>query len=295
MKGDLTLKKKITFLAVLLSLVCTFSMTSCVAVDAYKDQKNCDKETKQLLEDNKQPFIDKVKSIYGNDAELTDIKPMTFLATDLLYSVTKADGNLTGTLTLNGKKYEVDYNTETDTIRDSVNTEAICLPLVEALPIDQNKITELHYVDFSDYFRYKKERVLKYSPETKTLDDLISNTVKEDEYTPIDIFVFTTEQFDDISLDELKKADVFRKFDNCHHVMEISVVSLKDEEKFSELKEMMLRNSNLISQYSNPDTTEEQKTVFFEKYHIACASVIKNILSRTEDDELVNELKVFNI
>ena len=191
---------------------------------------------------------------------------MTFLATDLLYSVTKSDGNLTGTLTLNGKKYEVDYNTETDTIRDSVNTEAICLPLVEALPIDQNKITELHYVDFSDYFRYKKERVLKYSPETKTLDDLINNTVKEDEYTPIDIFVFTTEQFDDISLDELKKADVFRKFDNCHHVMEISVVSLKDEEKFSELKEMMLRSSNLISQYSNPDTTEDQKTEFFEKF-----------------------------
>lgn len=289
------MKKKITFLTVLLSLVCSLSMTSCIAVDAYKDQKNCDKETKQLLEDNKQPFIDKVKSIYGNDAELTDIKPMTFLATDLLYSVTKSDGNLTGTLTLNGKKYEVDYNTETDTIRDSVNTEAICLPLVEALPIDQNKITELHYVDFSDYFRYKKERVLKYSPETKTLDDLINNTVKEDEYTPIDIFVFTTEQFDDISLDELKKADVFRKFDNCHHVMEISVVSLKDEEKFSELKEMMLRSSNLISQYSNPDTTEDQKTEFFEKYHIVRASVIKNILSRTEDDETVNELKVFNI
>ena len=58
---------------------------------------------------------------------------------------------------------------------------------------------------------------------------------------------------------------------------------------------MMLRNSNLISQYSNPDTTEEQKTAFFEKYHIARASVIKNILSRTEDDELVNELKVFNM
>ena len=77
--------------------------------------------------------------------------------------------------------------------------------------------------------------------------------------------------------------------------MEISVVSLKDEEKFSELKEMMLRNSNLISQYSNPDTTEDQKTEFFEKYHIARASVIKNILSRTEDDETVNELKVFNI
>ena len=108
MKGELVLKKKITFLAVLLSLVCSLSMTSCVVVDAYKDQKNCDKETKQLLEGNKQPFIDKVKSIYGNDAELTDIKPMTFLATDLLYSVTKADGNLTGTLTLNGKKYEVD-------------------------------------------------------------------------------------------------------------------------------------------------------------------------------------------
>ncbi|MBR6923978.1 MAG: hypothetical protein IKH50_05525, partial [Oscillospiraceae bacterium] len=69
------MKKKITFLTVLLSLVCSLSMTSCIAVDAYKDQKNCDKETKQLLEDNKQPFIDKVKSIYGNDAELTDIKP----------------------------------------------------------------------------------------------------------------------------------------------------------------------------------------------------------------------------
>ena len=280
-------------IALILSLV-AFTATGCSLIGRSDEQKACDSEAEQLLADYSQPFIDKAKSIYGNDAEVTDITCMKFLATGLFDSVYMADERISGTLTLNGKQYEAEYNTRTDTLRDDVHTEEICSELLDALPIDQSKIIEKHYVDCGAYERFSKEIKLKFAPDIKTLDDVKKNK-GEDHTSPVFIHVYTTEDLGQITESQLKAQSAFQGMDDCTQWILISIVSLKDQSVFSDLKTLMLRNSNLLKQYRRPDVKEESLIEFKNKFHIRNAAVIENDLFRKDDDTLCSELKIYNL
>ena len=86
-------------IALILSLF-AFTATGCNLFGPSDEQKTCDSEAEQLLANDSHPFIDKAKSIYGNDAEVTDIACMKFLATGLFNSVYMADERISGTLAL---------------------------------------------------------------------------------------------------------------------------------------------------------------------------------------------------
>ncbi len=278
--------------ALILSLV-AFAATGCTLIGRSDEQKACDSEAEQLLADYSQPFIDKAKSIYGNDAEVTDIACMKFLATGLLDSVYMADESLSGTLTHNGEQYEAEYNTRTGDLRDAVHTEEICSELIDALPIDQSKIIERHYVDVGKYEKFSKEIMLKFSPDIKTLDDVKKNDGVL-HTSPIFIHLYTTEQLSEITEAELKAQPAFAGMESCTQWIQISVVSLKDQSAFSDLKTMMLRNSSLLKQYGRSDVSEESLNTFKDKYHIHNFAVIENSWLR-DGDTVRTQFEVCNL
>lgn len=116
-----------------MAAVCLLSLSSCHGLPPTiaEVQRRDDEAAESILQEYRQPFIDKVNESYGDSASLSDIECVRIRpeAYDPGYASYHED--LKATLTIDGKNYTALYNCKTGTLRDSVHTDAICSELTD--------------------------------------------------------------------------------------------------------------------------------------------------------------------
>ena len=231
-------------------------------------QRRDDAAAESILQENRQPFIDKVNEAYGDSASLSDIECVRIRpeAYDPGYASYHED--LKATLTIDGKNYVALYNCKTGTLRDSVHTDAICSELTDALPLDQSKIIDIVIPRDSSDWDYGEQRTFPY--EIKNLDDALPSDNRAS--ATIYIWIYTSEDVSGFTEADFSSIPEINRIKDSTSLDEITIISLTDSDALAELKEKMTRDMLCIAHLGDSSYTEE----FFSEYHMKNALIVKN-------------------
>ena len=209
-------KQKIIWIALL--LVMTLNLNACGTPPELR------KEAKQRLQMYEGDFRNKVISVYGSDAKLKNVDCPTYRSVgspvpEANYSVSE---RLTGKINIGMKSYEAEYYPDTGVMKDTVHTKLICNKIVNALPIDDSKISRFDYNDPA--FEIPKFDCMMDTLDKAAEDDIL---LYLNILTVEDLSNYKDHDFE--SIPEIQKI-----IDGNMHVV-IKMVSLKDTERASAL------------------------------------------------------------
>ena len=254
----------------LMTAVCFLLLSSCHSLPPTisEVQRRDDEAAESILQENRQPFIDKVNEVYGDSASLYDIECVRIRPEDYDPGYASYYEELKATLTIDGTNYVALYGCKNGTLRDSVHTDAICSELTNALPLDHSKIVDIIIPRDSSDWDYGEQRTFPW--EVKNLDDAL--TFNDSGYAPIDIWIYTSEDVSGFTEADFSSIPEINRIKDSTSLDKITIISLTDNSALAKLKEKMTRDMLCIDHLGDPSFTEE----FFNEHHIKNAVIVKN-------------------
>lgn len=208
-------------------------------------------------------FKQRVEDAYGKDAKLTDIKcEIDRVGSSPVPKLSyKTRSYLSGTIKIDGKKYDAIYQYDTDTVYDTVHTADICREIIKSLPVDSSRFYGVRIIDSNlDYPRFRAG-----------VDCIDNAAAAGSVYSPLRIYIVTTENLSNLktfnleSISEMKKIAKSDSFD-CS----ITIVSCKDKSRISSLmgavQDIQFYSSGHPEMVSKSGSTED----VFDYYGIRC-------------------------
>lgn len=254
----------------LMTAVCLLLLSSCHSLPPTisEVQRRDDEAAESILQENRQPFIDKVNEVYGDSASLYDIECVRIRPEDYDPGYASYYEELKATLTIDGTNYVALYNCKTGTLRDTVHTEAICSELTDSFPLDQSKIIDIVIPRDSTFWDHGEQLTFPY--EVKNLEDAL--TYDETSCAPIHIWIYTAEDMSSFTEENFSSIPEINRLKDSTSLDKITIISLTDNSALTKLKEKMAKDMLCIDHLGDPSFTEE----FFSEYHITNAVIVKN-------------------
>ncbi len=252
-----------------MAAACLLSLSSCHGLPPTiaEFQRRDDEAAESILQENRQPFIDKVNKAYGDSASLRDIECVRIRPEDYDPGYASYCEELKATLTIDGKNYVALYQCKTGTLRDTVHTEAICSELTDALPLDQSKIIDIVIPRDSTDWDHGEQLTFPY--EVTNLEDAL--TYDRTSYAPIFIWIYTSEDMSSFTEEDFSSIPEINRLKDSTSYVYINIISLTDNGALAELKEEMTRHLYCFDYLKEASKIEE----FFGEYHITNAVVVK--------------------
>ena len=208
-------------LTTIILFLCLISLVSCGAPSDVKQ------EAQKRLEKYKPVFEQKVEEVYGSDARLKKVKcDVTTSVGSPVPSVShSANDYLTGTISLNGRNYDAIYLTNEKRMMDTVHTEDICGSVVNALPLDSDKIIQVKYISS-----------VGYEPMFESGVDSLEKAVESEGGNIISFVVITSEDLSAFKEDDFINIPELQTITSSGNLSgNIKIVSIKDKSKASSL------------------------------------------------------------
>ncbi|MBP0973381.1 MAG: hypothetical protein J5851_05675 [Oscillospiraceae bacterium] len=241
-------------LCMALPLLCAgLLLTGCSAPDEVKQ------EASNRLAAYEKSFTDGVTAAYGDSAKLKSVEcPVEMNVGSPVPEVSyKAAQDLTGKIVLNGKTYDATYLTASGTVTDTVHTEQICKELTDALPIDQTKVLATVVTD--NAFE---------EPQFKAGAETLDQVMTPDNTVCLIVSVITSEDLTSYQTADLNSIPALRSLYSNSKFCKVSIVSLKDTDRLSELKGS-IQELNFSYSSNHPDVYVNGDYVdAFEHFHI---------------------------
>ncbi|MCR4643810.1 MAG: hypothetical protein K5695_00170 [Oscillospiraceae bacterium] len=264
--------KKIT--ALLLTAAVCLPLSACHGlpkpISYYQDLD--DQEAEELVQENRQTFIDQIADVYGDSAKLSNIECVRVFPDKYDPGYKSYTHMLKGTLTIDGTDYEALYSCYDGQVRDSVHTDAICSELTDALPLDKSKILEIYYPESTGDWDYGKQ--WKFPSRVTTLDEALTWENRSD--ATIQIWIYTTEDLRDMTENDFAPIPQMQKVADATSNCQILILSLANKDTFGELREQMLKDHSYIDRALYPTYTDEEAVEILSEHHLTCMLRVGN-------------------
>lgn len=268
--------KKIVVLS--MTAVCLLSLSSCHGLPptVAEYQRRDDASAESIVQEYRQPFIDKVKEAYGDSASLSDIQCVRIRPEDYDPGYASYCEELKAVLAIDGKNYTALYYCKTGSLSDTVHTEAICSELTDDLPLDQSKFIDIVFPRDSTFWDHGEQ--LTFPCEVKNLEDAL--TCDKTSYAPIFIWIYTSEDLGGFTEEDFSSIPEINRLKDSTSYVYINIISLADNDALAELKEKMTKQLYCIDYLKGADKIEE----FFGEYHIKNAVLLKKDLDPSDEN-----------